>query len=58
MTNVEKIIDVAKILDSQLSVEQKLAAVRLVLQAQNAQQDRPLRSGWQRDDDPDVRGRQ
>jgi hypothetical protein len=58
VTTAEKIIDVARILDSRLSVEQKLAAIRLVLQVKNAQPGRLAhRPGWQRDDDPDVRSR-
>jgi hypothetical protein len=57
LTDAEKIAEVARILDSTLSVEQKLATIHRVLHMETSRQERPaLRSStsWYHDDDPEM----
>jgi hypothetical protein len=54
MTNAEKIAAVHRILNSTLTVEQKLAAIRHFLCPGPPSQSRPQPT-WNPEDDPDVR---
>ncbi|MEU4607507.1 hypothetical protein AB0F43_31365 [Kribbella sp. NPDC023972] len=58
MTDAEKIAEVGRILDSDWSAEQKLAAIQHVLGiAITTRQRSILQASWNPDDDPEVRGR-
>jgi hypothetical protein len=51
LTDAEKVAEVARILDSTLSLEQKLATIHRVLHMETSRQERPaLRSSWYHDD--------